>query len=356
MTVVVTHFPSPYQVELFNEIERQEPGWLKVLYLFRRDPARSWKSVAANHAHEYLDRSAVPPSISDEIVRAEFVVFNYFNDGRVAKLIRERNRTGMPWCFWGERPGYRYPWLARLNRLGRLAPLRNGQQPIWGIGRWAVEAYRREYGSQRSYLNLPYFSDLERFQRSRPSYAADHFTFLFSGAITHRKGVDVLSRAFARLAAETTRARLTIMGVGDLIPTVRRLLPDERVEWLGFRDWDHLPDVYSRAHALCVPSRHDGWGLVVTEGLAAGLPTISTDRTGAALDLIRTGQNGWLVPANDESALYQAMRNAVALEPHTWKAMSDQARASVREHSLADGARRFVAGVRDAMQSASASQ
>lgn len=355
MTVVVTHFPSPYQVELFDEIERQQPGWLKVLYLFRRDPARSWKIQTAHHAHEYLDRAFVPPSISDEIARAEFVVFNYFNDGRATRLIRERNRTGRPWCFWGERPGYRYPWLARLNRLGRLAALRNGQQPIWGIGSWAVDAYRREFGTERNYLNLPYFSNLERFQRSRPAYAADHFTFLFSGAITHRKGADVLSRAFARLAAETPRARLTMMGDGDLTPSVRRTLSDgERVEWLGFRDWEQLPDVYGRAHALCVPSRHDGWGLVVTEGLAAGLPTISTDRTGAALDLIRTGQNGWLVAADDDDALFEAMRSAVGLEQQAWQAMSDRARASVREHSLADGARRFVTAARQAMQSASA--
>ena len=114
--------------------------------------------------------------------------------------------------------------------------------------------------------------------------------------MTHRKGVDLLARAFKRLAAESPRVRLTIMGEGDLMPRVRHLLAGtDRVEWLGFKDWDELPDVYSSAHALCVPSRHDGWALVVPEGLASALPTIATDRTGAALDLVRTGHNGWLI-------------------------------------------------------------
>lgn len=351
MTVVITHFPSPYQVELFNEIERQHPGWLKVIYLFRRDPTRSWKGVAATHAHSYLDESGVARSVATDVEQAEFVVFNFYNDSRAGQLIRVRERTGKPWCFWGERPGYRYAWLARLNRLGRLAALRGGRQPIWGIGNWAVDAYRKEFGSSRTYLNLPYYSNIDRFQRSRPVYSKDHFTFLFSGAVTHRKGVDLLALAFKRLAAESPRVRLTIMGEGDLTRPVRQLLAGtDRVEWLGFKDWDELPEVYASAHALCVPSRHDGWALVVPEGLASALPTIATDRTGAALDLVRTGHNGWLIPAADEDALYRAMRDAAALSEDQWRAMSDQARASVSDHSLPAGARRFLDGVQAAVQ------
>ena len=350
MTVVITHFPSPYQVELFNEIERQHPGWLKVLYLYRRDPARSWKGVVATHEHVYLDGSAAAQSAATDVEQAEFVVFNYFNDSRVAPLIRARERTGKPWCFWGERPGYRFAWLARLNRLGRLGALRSGRQPIWGIGSWAVEAYRKEFGECRSYLNFPYYSDLERFQRSRPTYSDDHFTFLYSGALTYRKGVDLLARAFLRLAAESPRVRLRIMGDGELGPRLQRLLAgSDRVEWVGFKDWDALPAVYSSAHALCVPSRHDGWALVVPEGLAAGLPTIATDRTGAALDLIRTGDNGWLIAAGDDEALFRAMRDAAALGAAEWRIMSARALASVSDHSLSAGARRFQAGVQAAV-------
>ena len=352
MTVVITHFPSPYQVELFNEIERQNPGWLKVHYLFRRDSTRSWKGVAATHEHAYLDGSTATESVTKDVEQAEFVVFNYFNDNRVSPLIRARERVGKPWCFWGERPGYRYAWLARLNRLGRLGALRSGRQPIWGIGNWAVDAYRKEFGVSRSYLNLPYYSNLDRFQQSQPAYANDHFTFLFSGALTHRKGIDLLAHAFLRLAAESPRVRLTIMGEGDLAPRVRRLLAgSDRVEWVGFKDWDALPAVYRSAHALCVPSRHDGWALVVPEGLASGLPTIATDRTGAALDLIRAGENGWLIPAGDDEALLRAMREAAALSSTEWCAMSDRARASVSDHSLGTGARRFQAGVQAALHS-----
>ena len=350
MTVVITHFPSPYQVELFDEIERLQPGSLKVFYLFRRDSDRGWKERAAAHPHDYLDARTMTADAVAQVTDAAFVVFNYYNDARAAQLMRARAAAGRPWCFWGERPGYRFPWLARLARLGRLAALHGGDQPIWGIGSWAVDAYRREFGNGRRYLNLPYFSNLDRFQQSCPAFSPDEFTFVFSGALSHRKGVDVLAAAYKRLAGEFRRVRLKVMGDGELGPRLRSLLSaDDRVEWVGFKDWPELPATYASGHALCVPSRHDGWGMVVPEGLASGLPVIATDRTGAALDLVRPGSNGWVIRAADEDVLYRAMREAASLTAAEWQTMSRNARASVAEHSLAHGARRFLKGVAEAL-------
>ena len=353
MTLVVTHFPSPYQVELFNEVERQQPGTLKVLYLFRKVPGRRWKGRPVCHAHAYLDEGVVSPAIVSEVADADFVVFNYYNDARAAHLIRARAATERPWCFWGERPGYRFPLLSWVARMGRLAALRGGTQPIWGIGSWAVDAYRKEFGESRQYLNLPYYSNLDRFHTAGPVTSTAHFTFLFSGALTHRKGIDLLARAFLRLAAEQRRVRLKIMGAGDMEPRLKRLLAGtDRVEWVGFKDWDDLPQVYASAHVLCVPSRHDGWGLVVPEGLAAGLPTIATNRTGAAIDLVVPGRSGWVIAANDEEALLQAMREAAALGEGEWRKMSGAARAAVSGHTLAAGAARFLEGVQAALPDA----
>src|SRR5687767_14138268 len=226
MIVVVTHFASPYQVELFNEVERQQPGLIQVIYLFRQHYSRQWTAVRATHQHHYLDNGVVPSSIEDDVEAARFVVFNYYNDARALRLIRRRAATGRPWCFWGERPGFRFPLLGRIIRSRRLAPLRRSPHPIWGIGVWAVDAYKTEFGGSRPYLNLPYYSNLERFQAVRPAFSPDRFTFLFSGALTHRKGVDLLARAFLRLAAERPRVRLRIMGQGNRAAGLKRVLGD----------------------------------------------------------------------------------------------------------------------------------
>ena len=92
---------------------------------------------------------------------------------------------------------------------------------------------------------------------------------------------------------------------------------------------------------LCVPSRYDGWGMVVPEGLASGLPVIATDRMGAAFEFIETGRNGWLIPAGDADALFNAMREAVTMSAATFARFSTSAQQSVTDHSLQHGASRF---------------
>lgn len=342
---VLTDSPSPYQVELFNEIEKQRNCELTVGYLRSHDPQRQWTPPEIRHSSVDLDRSAEGVRHARESTRAaDVVVFNYYFHTHAMELIGERVASGGPWCFWGERPGFRQPaWMGRLLRRWKLARLHDSRVPIWGIGRFAVDEYRREFGPRRSYFNLPYFSDLERFQ-SVASERNSERVFMFCGALIHRKGVDLLARAFVRLAAEFPEVKLKIAGEGKLRQSLAEVLAPvrERVDVVGFKSWEELPELYASADVLCVPSRYDGWGLVVPEGLAAGLPVIATDRMGAALEFVQTGVNGWLIAPGDETAIYNAMREAARLNNDGLERLAQNARASVKEHTLAQGAARFV--------------
>jgi glycosyltransferase involved in cell wall biosynthesis len=275
---------------------------------------------------------------------ADLVVFNYYRHANAERLIEERAASGGPWCFWGERPGFRQPaWAGRLLRRWKLAKLHASTVPIWGIGKFAVDGYREEFGAERAYFNLPYFSDLERFAVAVREEKRER-TFLFSGSLIERKGVDLVAAAFVRLAQEVTNVRLKIVGEGELRESlVRTLRPvSERVEFVGFKDWKELPAQYALADVLCVPSRYDGWGLVVPEGLASGLPVIGTDRMGAALEFVESGRNGWLISAGDEEALLAAMRDAALMPAGEVLAMGCRARQGVSAHTLQNGAMRFV--------------
>jgi len=328
--LVLTDCPSPYQVELFNEIEAQGKCELEVAYLRGHDPARQWKSSEIRHESMELSNGGMSRA-RESARRVDLVVFNYYLHANAERLIDERARTGGPWCFWGERPGFHQPqWVGRLVRKWKLAKLHASPVPIWGIGEFGVDGYRKEFGTRRDYFNLPYFSDLKRFEAIERKEKRER-VFLFSGSLIARKGVDLLASAFVRLARELPGVWLRIVGDGEL----RQSVMHERVEFVGFRDWHELPAEYATADVLCVPSRYDGWGLVVPEGLAAGLPVIATDRMGAALEFVRTGKNGWLIPAGDEEALLRAMREAAVGE------LPRGARESVSEHTLENGAERF---------------
>lgn len=351
---VLTDSPSPYQVELFNEIEAQGQCVLEVGYLRSRDPGRRWKSPAIRHASIELDGVQDGMSRARAVARkADLVVFNYYLHSSAERLIHERARSGGPWCFWGERPGFNQPvWAGRLLRKWKLSKLHAAPAPIWGIGKFAVDGYRDEFGPERAYFNFPYFSDLRRFSLSTGKRSGER-VFLFSGSLIARKGVDLVAKAFVRLAGEFDKAKLRIVGEGKLRHALAKILGpvSERVEFVGFRDWDQMPGEYASADVLCVPSRYDGWGLVVPEGLASGLPVIATDRMGAALEFLETGHNGWLVGAGDEEALFAAMREAASARLDE---MGERARVSVSSHTLENGGTLFSRFARESCQSCKA--
>lgn len=352
---ILTYTPSPYQVELFDEVTSKEVVDLQVLYLHSQDRERHWKERPRAHAALSLPvHRAVSGDAVNHTVNADLFVLNYYHDPRALSLLRERLATRQPWVFWGERTGFRHPLLGRMLRKWKLRALHTSSAPIWGIGQWAVEGYQSEFGRKRPYVNLPYFSDLGRFRRPQSAAVPEtSVNFLFSGSLILRKGVDLLAEAFVRLSKTHPKARLQLLGTGPEEARLREMLRPcgSQVDFLGFADWPDVPGRYHGAHVLCVPSRHDGWGLVVPEGLAAGLPVIATERTGAARDLLKRGENGWLVPAHDANSLYQAMHEAASLRADQWETMSDAAVRSVSQHTLSHGAERFLAAAASAMRS-----
>jgi glycosyltransferase involved in cell wall biosynthesis len=343
---VVTHSPSPYQVELFDQVEAFHRLKLKVIYLYARDGQRLWQSPSPFHHSVMLTSPGVSAKqVLAETDDADLLVLNYYKHPFAKAVVQRRAHTGSAICFWGERPQPRaFVRLSSLLRRWRLRGLMRNRAHFWGIGRMAVDAYRREFGGQRTYANLPYFSELTRFSDTPRRSRDGTCVFLFSGVLSHRKGVDVLANAFARLAPDFPYARLRVMGSGNMESVMRERLRDcmDRVEFIGFREWTELHLEYAQADLLCVPSRHDGWGLVVPEGLAAGLPVISTHQTGAAVEFVQPSWNGWLIPKDHDEALYRAMRQAASLTDEQWHEMSQLARASVADHTLEHGGRRFI--------------
>lgn len=357
--VIVATTPSPYQAELFDAIAATGEFRLRVIYMVRGHSDRQWEVRELAHEHTFWTDGAQARSAAEQrLVEADLAVLAWYAEPAARRLMQMRAESGGPWVYWGERPGFRgWKWLGRMRRRIQLAPLHQRPIPIWGMGAWAVRGWQDEFGRQRPYYNVPYFSDLERFapggKAVRPK---GERRVLFSGSLIARKGVDLLADAFAAVATGRPQLRLAIVGGGPLEPMLRHKLAAcaGQVQFLGFRQWRDLPGAYHEADILVAPSRYDGWGLIVPEGLAAGLPVIATNQMGAALELVRAGVNGWLLGAGERAALEQALAESADLPDETLEKMSVAARASVANHSLGDGVRRFSAAARAALQNANA--
>jgi len=142
------------------------------------------------------------------------------------------------------------------------------------------------------------------------AHAAGPLRLLFAGTLDVRKGGHYLLEAFKREPSmHDHEAELTVCG--------RIALPDSflrdrkrRVALRGHLPSGELRRAYLDHDALVLPTLSDGFGLVVTEALAHGLPVITTDQCGAA-QLIQHGYNGLLTRAGDLESLMEALAHCV---------------------------------------------
>jgi glycosyltransferase involved in cell wall biosynthesis len=96
---------------------------------------------------------------------------------------------------------------------------------------------------------------------------------------------------------------------------------------------------------LVMPSRYDGWGLVIPEAMSSGLPVIGSTNAGATLDLVREDVTGWQVRSGDHGALAAAMQRAAALRSERVLEMRRRCVIRARRYDAAVGARVFERAV-----------
>jgi glycosyltransferase involved in cell wall biosynthesis len=133
--------------------------------------------------------------------------------------------------------------------------------------------------------------------------AGGKVVFLHAGSVSVRKGSHVLLQAWKNLAPR--HAELWIAG-GWQLPRPPDLASTPGVTELGNLPPDRLAERYLAADVLVFPTLCDGFGMVVTEAFAHGLPVLTTTAAGAA-DLVRDGENGLLVPPGDADRLAAAL-------------------------------------------------
>jgi len=126
---------------------------------------------------------------------------------------------------------------------------------------------------------------------------------LFVGRLVEEKGPDVLLRALAGLSV-LFKAR--IVGAGPLAEQLSGLARDleigDRVELLGGRGQDALPELYAWADVFCLPSHREGVPVVLMEAMASELPVVTTAIAGIP-ELVTDRVSGRLLEPGDPSAL-----------------------------------------------------
>lgn len=216
----------------------------------------------------------------------------------------------VPWLHWSEHSWPRprahltftikwlYGHMARRFALGALAI---GDLARNEFIRWGIPSERIRF--------LPYAVPRVAVpaEAERVEMPNEGPRFLFLGQLCPRKAVDLLLHAMRDVLVAHPSARLELAGRdqpgNEYERMAERLEITHAVRFSGVVDAAKIGIVLHRCDVLILPSRHDGWGVVLNEGASLGKALIASDACGAAHHLIEHQVNGYRFAAGDRAAL-----------------------------------------------------
>lgn len=217
---------------------------------------------------------------------------------------------------WGLEYWKKYLGLAGIfgyivERMAVLLP-----DVIISVSDGTTEAIARKLGRKSNVIVIPNGLDIERIKNIKPASASSDVIYV--GRLLPYKNVDILVRTMHLLAKNQPEISLAIIGNGpereNLEKIVDQLNIQKNVRFMGRVEKDD--DVHAHMHAskvLVLPSTREGFGIVVLEANACGLPVVTLDhKNNMAKELIVDGENGKLcgLDENDLSDTIEQVLNS----------------------------------------------
>lgn len=173
--------------------------------------------------------------------------------------------------------------------------------------RASADVLERRFGVPPPRIRVvPWGINASKFQERRHTPGSSP-TLLYTGPHEPRKGLDTLLRSIALLRREGVPVRLVTAGGGPQLPELQRLARtlgiSDHVQFLGYvhdPDDTRLPLLYAQADIFVLPSLREGFGLVLVEAMASGLPVVATN-VSSIPEVV--GNDAVLVPPGDPRAL-----------------------------------------------------
>ncbi len=150
---------------------------------------------------------------------------------------------------------------------------------------------------------------------------------LFVGRVSILKGIPYLLKAFEQI--KPTHAQLTVVGSIEVNPN--KIAPyQDRVHFQGPVPHVQMPQIYHDADLFIFPTISDGFGAVMLEAMATGLPVIATDNCS---DLVEDGVNGYRIPIRESEAIV-AKIDHLRQQPQLLKELSQGAMATSQRYNI----------------------
>jgi glycosyltransferase involved in cell wall biosynthesis len=344
--VIVSRALAPYRVNFYNEVALalQPHGWRVVLVVAKASAEdHPWTYPSGRHeALQIIDAATVFPMSPYRQWMAKYIqpyitlpnstllrcLENYRPDVVWTHEYSPFCLTAALWASWrdkisilssdlGDKPPAYAICQQKLRLQRMLSFLYQAVIPQ------TMEATRRRHPAGAPQCFAPHAINTEEYLPAQTPPAGT-FRFLFTGALSKRKGLDSLLAAARILSRSGAVFELRVVGTGPLA----QWLGEQTEPWLsiaGFREGADFIQEYQSAQAYVLPTRGDTYAVTIHEAAASGLPLIIGREAGAAETLVEEGVSGFCIDPEDVTRLAARMKDLLSDRPRA-RAMGMRAR------------------------------
>lgn len=355
----ITNIPSPYRVDFFNELgkmceltvvfekassdERNEE-WKQYKFANFKGIILNGKSVSVDKAFSLKIIRYVKDKSFDHIICAncltptgmlavmymkyKYIVYWLESDGAFAKTGKGFKEHIKKYLITGAK--------------GYFSTSEEHDRYYLQYGARKEQIYRYPFTSIKEADLLPPFLD----ENEKKSYlhegldVCEEKMVLAVGQFIYRKGFDLLLKAAQYLPDDIG---IYIVGgePSNEFIELKKQFDLNNVHFVGFKTKRELKKYYMAADLFVHPTREDIWGLVINEAMACGLPVITTNKCTAGLELVKNGENGYIIPINDSETLGKricTILNDVELQSK----MGKNSLLKIREYTIEQMAKRHM--------------
>lgn len=180
-------------------------------------------------------------------------------------------------------------------------------------------------------ININEFEfDRDKSIRKKLNIEGNQKVLITVGSLTKQKGHEFLIKAMKELIKDYPNLILLIIGKGELREKLEKEIKSFNLEknifLLGYKE--NLKEYLSASDIFVLPSLWEGFGLVIAEAMASGLPVVST-RIFGVMDIIQDRENGFLAEARDSNSLAEKIRYILNLKEEEIEKIIYRARKTV---------------------------
>lgn len=349
-----TNFPSPYRVSFFNELNK----YVELTVAYEREKAlhrsKDWVSGEERTFSEVflkLEPVGTSQSKGGAIVeylkgnKFDFIVFGGYASPSVMRAILYCRRKKLRYCI--EFDGAFNKKDSFINHIVKKELLKKAD--AFFITCDETRKYIESFGiAAEKCVKYPFTSlwandiaerrptPAEKTELKRELGITESTSLISVGRFIPVKGYDVLMEAVSHVEGDVG---LYIVGgtPSEEYLELQRKFGPANIHFVDFKSKVELFRWYKASDLFVFATRGDVWGLVVNEAMACGLPVVSSDRCNAALELLKNGKCGELVPKDDPEKLAAAISRMLASD---LAAVGDECLKVISEYTIENMAQR----------------